>query len=136
MLESTTGGLRVMVVDDCPDTTRSLALLVRMWGHDARVAHDGPSALELAAGWRPDVVFLDMGLPGMDGYEVARRLRGGEDYRRVLLVALSGYAAEADCRRARAAGCDCHLAKPADPAEIQRLLAAWQQAAGRCGCGA
>jgi CheY-like chemotaxis protein len=114
--------LRVLVVDDCPDTTAALAILLRCWSHDVRVAHDGPAALETAAGFRPDVVLLDVGLPGMDGYEVARRLRGEVGLARALLVAVTGYGQEAD-RLSREAGCDRHLLKPVDLDALQGLLA-------------
>jgi PAS domain S-box-containing protein len=118
------GGLCVLVVEDNPDGARSLALLLRWEGHEVLVAHEGQAALELARSRRPAVVLLDLGLPGMDGFEVARRLRREPGLERVLLVAVSGYGQEEDCRRAREAGCDAHLVKPADLAELRRLLAA------------
>jgi CheY-like chemotaxis protein len=114
---------RVLVVDDCPDTTATLQLLLRFWGHEARVAHDGPAALALAAAFRPDVVLLDLGLPGMDGYEVARRLRERTDSGRLLVVVLSGYGRDEDRRRSLEAGCDLHWVKPPDSELLRRLLA-------------
>src|SRR5690348_1665389 len=86
--------LRVLVVDDCPDTTASMAILLQLWGHDVRVAHDGPAALGLADGYRPDVVLLDVGLPGMDGYRVARELRANPRLPRPFLVSLTGHGEE------------------------------------------
>lgn len=114
---------RVLVVDDCPDTALSLALLLRLWGHEAATARDGPAALELARSFRPDAVVLDLGLPRLSGWDVARRLRqmpGGD----VLLVALSGRGAERDRRLSQEAGIDFHLTKPCDPEDLRRLLAA------------
>ena len=88
------------------------------------MAHDGPTALGRGPGVRPpDVVLLDIGMPGMDGYEVARRLRADAGLRDVLLVALTGWGQEEDRRRTREAGFDHHLVKPADPAELRALLA-------------
>jgi CheY-like chemotaxis protein len=121
--------LRVLVVDDCPDTTDSLALLLRLWGHDARVAHDGPAALEAARASPPDVVLLDVGLgTGMDGYDVARRLRALPNLEEALLICTTGYGMEADRRRSREAGFDHHLTKPANPEKLQQILAAWKAA--------
>jgi len=115
--------LRVLVVDDCPDTTTTLVLLLRLWGHDTCVAHDGPSALAKAVTYDPDVVLLDIGLPGMDGHQVAWRLRLQPELERTLLVSLSGYGRDVDRRRSEEAGCDEHLVKPVEPVVLQRLLA-------------
>jgi len=114
---------RVLVVDDQPDSTDSLALLLRLRGHEVRTASDGSSALEEFARYRPEVVFLDLGLPGMSGYDVARQLRAMPEARDVRLVALTGYGTEADRERTRAAGFDVHLAKPVDPHAVESLLA-------------
>jgi CheY-like chemotaxis protein/anti-sigma regulatory factor (Ser/Thr protein kinase) len=115
-------GRRVLVVDDQPDSSESLALLLRLRGHEVRTASDGSSALEEFARYRPEVVFLDLGLPGMSGYEVARRLRTMPEARDVRLVALTGYGTEADREKTRAAGFDVHLAKPVDPQAVETLL--------------
>jgi CheY-like chemotaxis protein len=123
--------LRVLLVDDYPDTTSTMAVLLELWGHDVRVASDGPQALAIARDYRPDVIFLDTAMPGMDGNEVARRLRHEVGLSSALLVSLSGYGTEADRDRARQAGCDEHLLKPVDPEVVQRLLDARQQRAGR-----
>jgi len=115
---------RVLVVDDNVDGAQSLALLLRLDGHEVRVAHDGPSALEVAASFRPDVVLLDIGLPkGMDGYAVARALRELPGLGETVLVALTGYGQEEDRRRTAAAGFQAHLVKPASPAALRALLA-------------
>ena len=114
---------RILVVDDNVDAARSLArLLARLYGQEVRVAHDGPEALAVAEEFRPEVVLLDIGLPGMDGNEVARRLRGRPEFERTLIVALTGWGQEADVERSREAGFDHHLVKPANPDAILGLL--------------
>ena len=115
------GPRRVLVVDDNLDSADTMAELVRIWGHDVRTAHDGPSALACAQEFRPQVILLDVGLPGMDGYELARRLRAaglaGE-----LLVSVTGYGQEEDRRLAQEAGFDHHLTKPVHPEALLRLV--------------
>jgi CheY-like chemotaxis protein len=112
----------VLVVDDNADTAESYALLLRLDGHEVRVAPDGPVALQAVRDFAPDAALLDLGLPGMDGYEVARRLRALPETGRVLLVAMTGWDQEEDRHRSWEAGFDYHLTKPAPPEEIQRLL--------------
>ena len=119
----TTRPLRVLVVDDCRDAADSLALLVRHWGYQAVSAYDGPSALDLARTSVPEVVLLDIGLPGMDGYEVARRLRQLPGMDQALLVAVTGYGREADVQCCWDAGIDFHFIKPVDPIERELVLA-------------
>ena len=111
---------RVLVVDDNRDGADSLAEVVKMLGHAAEVAYDGPSALAMASANPPEIVLCDIGLPGMSGYEIAQALRaaGAE----MQLYAVSGYAQSEDVRRATEAGFDGHLAKPVDVADIARLL--------------
>jgi CheY-like chemotaxis protein/two-component sensor histidine kinase len=114
---------RVLIVDDNLDAGESLAMLLRLAGDEVRTAISGTRALEVAEAFRPQVVLLDIGLPGMDGYEVARRLRqlgGGDEMR---LIAVTGYGQEDDRRRSREAGLDHHLVKPADPDIVEKLLA-------------
>ena len=114
---------RILVVDDNVDAARSLArLLTRVYGQEVRVAHDGPEALAVAGEFRPEVVLLDIGLPGMDGNEVARRLRGRPEFEKTLIVALTGWGQEEDVARSREAGFDHHLVKPANPDAIRELL--------------
>src|SRR5215470_1303166 len=108
-------GRHILVVDDEPDSADSLALFLRLRGHDVRTAYDGPTALKEVQNHQPDVIFLDLGLPGMSGYDVARRLRATPGVGRMRLVALTGYGTEADRQMARDAGFDLHLAKPVDP---------------------
>jgi CheY-like chemotaxis protein len=122
--------LRVLVVDDCPDTTESLRILLDLWGHEVRTAHSGAEALSLAPTLLPEVILLDIGLPGLDGYEVARRLRRLPGLADVFLIAMTGYSREQDLAQAREAGFDLPLVKPFDPDELQRLLLSrpWQPA--------
>ena len=114
---------RVLVVDDNVDAARILAHLLTLDGHEAHVAHDGPSAVEAARRLRPDVAFLDIGLPGFSGLEVSRRLREDPSLAGLFLVALSGWVQPEDLVRSREAGFDHHLAKPVDVATLERLLA-------------
>jgi CheY-like chemotaxis protein len=122
-------GLRVLVVDDNEDAAESLAVLLELSGHDTRVANDGDAAVRTAHEFRPDVVFLDIGMPGKDGYEVAKELRESPDTRAAVLVALTGWGAKDDRARSRQAGFDHHLTKPAGLAAVDDLLA--QMAASR-----
>ena len=115
--------LKVLVVDDNEDSAESLAMLLQVCGHDVRLAHDGLRALEEATDYRPDVVLLDIGLPKMDGYEVAAKLRQQPEYLTCVLVALTGYGQESDRQRSLDAGFDHHLVKPADFAKLQQILA-------------
>lgn len=115
--------LRVLVVDDCRDHVSLLAMLLRLWGHRPLVAYDGPSAIEMTLRHRPDVVLLDIAMPGMDGWEVARRLRRLPGAGGGLLVAVTGFGRAADVRRSEEAGIDCHLVKPVELDAFQRVLA-------------
>jgi CheY-like chemotaxis protein len=117
------GPARVLLVEDNVDAAEALAELLRMWGHEVDVVHDGASAVGRAGEARPDVVLLDIGLPGMDGYQVAGALRALPELQGALLVALTGYGQEADRRRSAAAGFDHHLVKPVDLEELKRLIA-------------
>jgi PAS domain S-box-containing protein len=121
---------RVLVVDDNVDAAESVAMLLRLAGHDVRVAHNGPEAVQVATTYRPEVVVLDIGLPGMSGYEVARSLRQDPQFRDTLLVAVTGYGQEEDRQRSEEAGFDHHLTKPVDPDRLQLLLAGRTAASG------
>ena len=115
-------GYRLLVVDDNQDAADSLADLLRLEGHEVRVAYSGVAALEVTKAYAPDAVFLDIGMPGMDGYEVARRMRqpGRE---KVVLAALTGWGQQVDRRRTAEAGFDHHLVKPPEPKEVDNVLA-------------
>jgi signal transduction histidine kinase len=115
-------GRRVLVVDDNVDAAASLCDVVAHFGHSVEAVHDGATALARARERHPDVVLCDIGLPGMDGYEVARAIRADAALRGIRLVAVSGYAQPEDRARAERAGFDAHIAKPADPSTIERLL--------------
>jgi CheY-like chemotaxis protein len=115
-------GLRVLVVDDNRDAADSLAALLQMLGHKTVVAYDGPSGLRAAVAEPPDCVFLDITMPGMNGYEVARRLRAEPGLGAVKLVALSAFSDPVHAERAEAAGFDHRLTKPASPADLEGLL--------------
>ncbi|MFL5243961.1 MAG: response regulator [Gemmataceae bacterium] len=115
--------LRVLVVDDARDTADTLAYLVRLWGHEVRVAYDGFAALGEALEYGPDIVLMDIGMPGMDGWEAVSRLRQQEGCRRALCVAVTAYGKEEDRSRSRQAGFDYHLVKPLDPEVLEQLLA-------------
>jgi len=113
---------RVLLVDDNIDAAESLAQLLSLSGHDARTAGDGGQALRLAQDFHPDVVFCDLGLPGMNGYEVAKELRLLPFGREIVLAALTGYGQPSDREKSAEAGFDAHLVKPVDPSVIESFL--------------
>ena len=113
---------RVLVVDDNRDSAQMLAALLTTLGHDARVVYDGASAITTAAEYRPDIVFVDIGLPGINGYEVARRIRASAHPQRITLIAFTGYGQDEDRRLARDAGFEHHIVKPVDPATLERII--------------
>ena len=116
---------RILVADDNADLAESMAMLLRIEGHDVRIAHDGPSALELAAQFEPDAAMLDIGLPGLNGYELARELRARQNGRELLLIAVTGYGQPEDRVRSKAAGFDSHMVKPLDPRILGAEIAEW-----------
>jgi CheY-like chemotaxis protein len=113
---------RVLVVDDNVDAAVSLGMLLKLAGQEVRVAYDGPAALRQAVEFRPALVLLDIGMPGMDGYEVCRRLRRESGLDKTTLVALTGWGQDEDRRRSHNAGFDHHIVKPVEPSALQRLL--------------
>jgi CheY-like chemotaxis protein len=115
--------VHVLVVDDNPDAVEILSLLLQGWGHDVRTASSGPQAIEEVQTYHPEVVLMDIGLPGMDGYQVAQRMRTEASAKQPVLVALTGYGEDEDYRRSREAGFDHHLLKPVSSVLLQRLLA-------------
>jgi CheY-like chemotaxis protein len=114
---------RVLIVDDNRDATETLEMLLQLWGYEVRSVHSGLSALEVAPEYRPEVVLLDIGLPGMSGYDVAQRLREVPGFSDVVLVAVTGYGQDNDRSRSREAGFDHHLVKPVEPDKLQALIA-------------
>jgi signal transduction histidine kinase/ActR/RegA family two-component response regulator len=115
--------LRVLVADDNVDAAESLSILLQLAGHEVRVAYDGEQAVHVAGAFRPDLAFLDIGMPRMDGYQAARALRALPGMGKLRLVALTGWGAAQDRERSRAAGFDYHLLKPAFPEQVQAILA-------------
>jgi two-component system CheB/CheR fusion protein len=113
---------RLLVVDDNKDAAESMSMLLEMWGHEVTYAYDGPSALQRAEEWQPEAVFLDIGLPGMDGYEVAERLRELPEAKDAVLIAITGYGQDDDRLRSRRAGIDHHLVKPVAPDTLRSLI--------------
>jgi two-component system CheB/CheR fusion protein len=114
---------RILVVDDNTDAAESIAVLLRLWGHAVRVAYTGPEALQAAQEYQPEVALLDIGLPGMDGYELARRLRQQPSFQGTVLAAVTGYGQEDDRRRSVDAGFDHHLTKPVAPEALRKIIA-------------
>jgi CheY-like chemotaxis protein len=113
---------RVLVVDDNQDAAEMLAVLLTAWGLQTRVAYDGPSALTIAQDFEPAVALLDIGLPGLDGYDTARRMRQQPWGRTALLVAVTGWGQAADLARSREAGFDHHLVKPVNLDGLRTLI--------------
>jgi CheY-like chemotaxis protein len=120
-------GLRILLVEDHPDCANSTKIMLGMWGHEVEVAPDGPAALQAAQTHQPDVVLLDIGLPGMDGWTVAKLIHDQANGKRPLLIALTGYGQPSAYRHSYDSGIDVHLLKPVDPDELKRLLDNWQK---------
>jgi len=116
---------RVLVVDDNVDATDMLVMMLQMFGHEVKAAYSGQAALATAVEYEPDFVLLDIGLPDMNGYEVAQQLRREPQIKNVRLIAMTGYGQDADRQRSIEAGIDLHLVKPVDPKKLQELLETW-----------
>jgi len=116
--------LKVLVVEDHEDAAQSLVQMLELAGYEVALARTGPDAVEMAESVAPDVVLCDIGLPGFDGYEVARRLRHSDICPGVLLVAVTGYGQESDRKNAFDSGFNVHVTKPADPKTLIRILEA------------
>jgi CheY-like chemotaxis protein len=114
--------LHVLVVDDSRDAANSLCMLLRLWGHDCRVAYDGVAGLRAACQYQPDCLLLDIAMPGLDGYRLAQAVQAQPGLERARLIAMSAYSDETHIRHSREAGFDLHLVKPTDPFEIKRLM--------------
>jgi CheY-like chemotaxis protein len=115
-------GARILVVDDHADTVVSLAKLLEILGHEVRTARDGPGAVAAALDWRPEYILLDLGLPAIDGYQVAARLKQDPSCRASVIIAVTGYGQVEDRQRSRAAGIDYHMLKPVDHRDLLALL--------------
>jgi len=122
--------LRVLVVEDDPDTALSFATLLELWGYLAGVATEPAKALRLAEQARPDVIFLDIGLPDMDGYQLAAKIRQRWPGKPPYVIAITGYGMADDRRQSREAGIDLHLVKPVDPDQLKCILGQCDKAAG------
>ncbi|WP_291080772.1 response regulator [Hydrogenophaga sp.] len=126
---STDGGpLRVLIADDHADAVETLAMLISLEGHAVEVARNGLEALDQVARFHPHVSILDIGMPGLDGHAVARRIRQSADGLHMLILALTGRSEAEDKLRAHAAGFDEHFTKPVDPARLLQHIASWQHA--------
>lgn len=119
--------LRVLIVDDNVDAADTLARLVEIWGHEAHVVYSGAAAMALPATYEPDVLLLDLAMPAMDGYELARRVRRQARFEHTLLIAVTGYADEDHRLRCEKAGFDGHVAKPTCPSMLKKMLLLLQQ---------
>jgi two-component system CheB/CheR fusion protein len=113
---------RVLVVEDNLDTLRSMTLLLREMGHQVEYAINGYAALEVARRFRPEVVFLDLGLPGMDGFELCRQMKRDAELKSARVIAITGYGQEEYRRRSQEAGCEAHLVKPVEAQVLKALL--------------
>jgi PAS domain S-box-containing protein len=113
---------RILVVDDNVDAAEMLSTLLRLDGHRVWMVHDGRAALDAAQAYRPEIILLDIGLPELNGYEVAKSLRTREKHRRLTIIAMTGYGQERDCQRSLDAGCDAHLTKPVAPQALRAFL--------------
>ena len=118
---------RILVVDDNHDSALSLAMMLSIMGHDTRTAHDGESAVETAESFLPEVILLDIGLPKLNGYEVAQRIRGEAWGRSMFLIAVTGWGQEEDRQRSSEVGLNVHMVKPVEPAALEKLLAGLPQ---------
>lgn len=114
---------RVLIVDDNVDGADMLAAIMKIYGHQTCIAYTGQNALDIIVEYRPDFVVLDIGLPDMDGYEVARRIRQNTEVKDVKLIAATGYGLDSDRQSSKEAGFDYHLVKPIDPEKLPDILA-------------
>jgi CheY-like chemotaxis protein len=122
-LKTTPQKFRILVVDDNHDSALSLAMMLSIMGHETRTAHDGESAVSTAESFLPEVVLLDIGLPKLNGYEVAQRIRENEWGQSMFLIAVTGWGQEEDRQRSSEVGLNVHMVKPVEPAALERLLA-------------
>ncbi len=123
-------GLRILIAEDEADCAESLAWLLRFYGHKVEIARNGLSALEAAQAHQPDVLLLDLGLPGISGYEVAERLKKQAGEKKPFIIAVTGFGREQDRRQSEASGIDLHLTKPVDPEQLRAVLSRFHQIVG------
>jgi CheY-like chemotaxis protein len=124
MSEPPSASLRILLVDDCPDMRSTLGLLLGLWGHEIRTVADGVACLAAVEEYLPHVILLDIGLPGMDGFEVACRLRAGPQSEPAPhIITLSGFGRDEDFERSQRVGCERHLVKPVNLRDLQLMLA-------------
>jgi CheY-like chemotaxis protein len=121
---------RVLVVDDNKDAAVSLAMMLKLMGNEAKTAHDGLEALDVAAVHRPDLILLDIGMPRLNGYDTARQIRQQPWGKGIVLVALTGWGQDEDRRKSQDAGFDAHMTKPIEPVELEKLLAGLKSQTG------
>jgi CheY-like chemotaxis protein len=122
-IKPATQSFRILVVDDNHDSALSLAMMLSIMGHDTRTAHDGESAVATAENFLPDVVLLDIGLPKLNGYEVAQRIRESAWGASMFLIAVTGWGQDEDRQRSSEVGLNVHMVKPVEPAALEKLLA-------------
>lgn len=126
-VKTTPKRFRILVVDDNHDSALSLAMMLSIMGHETRTAHDGESAVESAESFLPDVILLDIGLPKLNGYEVAQRIREKPWGASMFLIAVTGWGQEEDHQRSSEVGMNVHMVKPVEPAALEQLLAGLPQ---------
>ena len=114
--------MRILVADDNADSALSMTMLLELIGHEVRTAHDGIEAVAIAEQFRPHAIFMDVGMPRLNGYAATQRIREQEWGREIIIVALTGWGQQSDREQSQAAGCDDHLVKPASAASLQRVL--------------
>ncbi len=119
-------GLRVLIVEDLADSALSMAMLLKLYGHEVSISANGVDGIESARNAKPDVVLIDIGLPGLDGHAVAKEISDQRDGRTPLLIAITGFGQESDRRRSQEAGIDLHLLKPVEPPVLESILRAFQ----------
>lgn len=122
-IQATPRRFRILVVDDNYDSALSLAMMLSIMGHETRTAHDGESAVETAEAFLPEVVLLDIGLPKLNGYEVAQRIRERPWGASMFLIAVTGWGQDEDRQRSSEVGLNVHMVKPVEPSELEKLLA-------------
>ncbi len=125
--QATMAPRRILVVDDNRDAATSLAMMLKLMGNEAAKAHDGIEAIEIAEQFRPDLIMLDIGMPRLNGFDTAKRIRALPWGQQVTIVALTGWGQEEDRKRSKEAGIDDHLVKPVEPSALEKMLKSWHR---------